>query len=462
MKAPKVNIKEILGKLSFLTNNLALLVAILIAIVALLGLIPTRILGGRLRKEVEKESVGMSQTISRLSRTLTDNIEGDDGVKAGYINALTQDANEIDFKITQTVMREFLRYDIFPDTNETSTVLYKRFGQAYVGGVDKMLADIQAGVCPAIESIQEALKSATRTTRGMGMGPGYEGMGGAELGGPMDGGLGAYGGGAYGGIGGSGPRFSKLPELQRQIFDQVCLDAAKATKVYALPENIGGFTFWNTWEFIDKDTAFRDCWYWQLGYWIVEDVMTTIETMNERADNVLEGPVKRLMNVEFTLRKTRRRTGSKSQGRQRFGGSKKTTGNNPVYVTNAQNVLALPCTGRVTNEQIDVVQFSLRVVIDAGQVLPFMQELCSAKEHKFRGFYGENAQTETYEHNQITVLEGGVNIIDKSTPEHELYRYGDNPVVELDMICEYVLPKIPSFEELKPKQVLEDLQEAEQ
>lgn len=461
MKAPKVNIKEILGKLSFLTNNMALLVAVLIALVALIGLIPTRILGGRLREAIEKDSVGTSQDIARLSRTLKDSAESENEIKEGYINALKQDANEIELLVNQAVMRDLLRYDMFiADANEdyeVSRTLFKWFGQAYIAGIDEMMTNVEAGECAPMESIEEALKSASRQTRGVGVG----GMPGYDMGGGMDMAYGAGGGGsAYGAAGGTGPRLSRLSELDRQIVDQVCLDAARAVKVYAKAPDIGGYPFWNTWVFEDQETAFRDCWYWQLGYWAIEDVIATIRTMNERADNVLEGPVKRLSSLTFTLRQSRRRRGGSRRGRQRFGGDKKTSGNNPVYVTNAQNVLALPCTGRVTNEEIDVFQFNVRVIVDEDQVMAFMDELCSAKEHTFKGFYGELDQEVTYQHNQISVLEGSIAAIEKSTAEHELYRYGDDRVVELDLICEYVLPRIPDYEALKPAPVRTDQQEA--
>jgi len=48
------NIKDLFKKLSFFKNNLALLVPILIAVVALLLFIPTQILGAKLRKTMEQ------------------------------------------------------------------------------------------------------------------------------------------------------------------------------------------------------------------------------------------------------------------------------------------------------------------------------------------------------------------------------------------------------------------------
>ena len=63
MDKPNINIKDILSKLSFLRNNLALMVPILIAVVALLLFIPTRILGGKLRETVTQNSARTAQRI---------------------------------------------------------------------------------------------------------------------------------------------------------------------------------------------------------------------------------------------------------------------------------------------------------------------------------------------------------------------------------------------------------------
>jgi len=106
------------------------------------------------------------------------------------------------------------------------------------------------------------------------------------------------------------------------------------------------------------------------------------------------------------------------------------------------------------------VHFSFAVVIDSGAVLPFMQQLCSAKEHKFSGFFGE-AQEQIFKHNQITILESNINPIDCEDDTHTLYRYGEDAVVRLDLICEYIFSK-SGCDEIKPeliKQPTEDVQE---
>jgi hypothetical protein len=93
-------------------------------------------------------------------------------------------------------------------------------------------------------------------------------------------------------------------------------------------------------------------------------------------------------------------------------------------------------------------------------VLPFMQQLCSAKQHKFRGFSGEE-QEQVFKHNEITVLESNIRSIERNDTTHNLYRYGEDAVVELDLICEYIFDK-KGYEEIKPDSVKESLKKPEE
>ena len=80
-----------------------------------------------------------------------------------------------------------------------------------------------------------------------------------------------------------------------------------------------------------------------------------------------------------------------------------------------------------------------------------MQKLCSAKNHKFKGFAGDEME-QTFKHNQITVLETKFRSVDEEP--YSLYDYGDDPVVELDLICEYIFNK-KGYEEITPETVTE-------
>jgi len=449
MKAPEVNIKDVLKKLSFLKNNLALLVPIVIVIVALLLFIPTRILASRLRETVEKQSVQTGKRVSSLLKDAGSAAQAEQ--MEAYINAYAADVNQVEQLMAQTVERELLSYHIFPDTNETSIALYEDFGRAYRSGIEAMLERMDSGVCPTDEEIEGALKSAPRPMIQPGMGA----YGGGEA---AYGGMGAYGGMSPYGGGGTGRRSSYrlMGPLQRKIVDQICLDRASRARVYAGPADIAGYAFWDEWKFEDKDKAYKDCWYWQLGYWIIEDVTESVRAINENATSVLDAPVKRLETVDFKMKRNTRRRGGRGgrMARRRTADD----GDHPVYVTDTRDAMTTPCTGRFTNDEkkLDVVQFDARVIVNVDQVVPFMEELCRAKEHKFRGFYG-NEPEQTFLHNQISILESSVGPVDKTSRSHDLYRYGDLPVVELDLLCEYVFYRTPAFEEIKPQQVKDEL-----
>jgi hypothetical protein len=439
------NVKDILKKLSFFKNNLSLLVPILIAVVALLLFIPTRILGGRLRKTIEQQSAQTGRTITSLASQL------EQAARAKrmepYINAYARDANQIENLVKQTTLRELLSYRLFPDTNERTTLLYEEFGRRYRSGVDAMLESVKASGPPTDAEITAALQKAPQT-------------------------MGVYGGGygGYGGYGqgptrapspmGSSPYGSRMPgmmstfmltDTQRKIFDTICKEKAQSAGLYASPVDVAGYLYWNDWAFENRDAAYKDCWYWQMGYWMIEDAFATVREMNKGSTSILDAPVKRVMNVSFVLGKT---TGRAIRRPGRAMRAKK-EGENPTYVTSAKDAMTTPCTGRYCNEAFDVMQFDVRVIVEARSTLAFMKQLCTAKPHKFTGWKG-NDPPQTYLHNQITILESSTAPVDPEANEHMAYKYGNSEVAELDLICEYLLSKA-AYEDIKPQQVKDDI-----
>ena len=128
----------------------------------------------------------------------------------------------------------------------------------------------------------------------------------------------------------------------------------------------------------------------------------------------------------------------------------------PVYVINQDTAIAAPpCTGRFCNADLDVMHFSISVVVDADQVVPFIQELCSAKTHKFYGWDGKGDE-QTFKHNQITALETNVTPVDLEDVDHSTFRYGPGVVLTLDLICEYIFPRA-GYDEIKPQLVKNDI-----
>ncbi len=436
MDKPNIDIKNILSKLSFLKNNLTLMVPIFIAIVAVLLLIPTHILSGKLRSTVEQESARIAQRIDGLMRQV-DEVALDQAFDE-YIDAYARDANQIEAIALQCTQRELLSYRIFPDTNESSTLLFEQFGRRYTGGLENLLAGLEIAEPPTDSEIEVALQSAPRSPYASSRRPMM------NLSRPSRSGQ-------------RGRRYSSFGMVgtDRKIVDTICLEKAQAGKLYASPVNLGGYTYWGDWVFETRDDAYLDCWYWQLGYWVIEDVLASVGNINADATSVLDAPVKRLMSVEFVLktagRSVRRRPRGSMRGRRRRTADAK---DYPTYVKSAKDGMTTPCTGRYTNEELEVIHFDVRLVVAAKDVLAFMEELCSAKEHTFRGWYGDEP-AKKYRHNQITVLESSISPVEQTDYQHDMYRYGDDPVVDLDLICEYIFQKA-AYEDVKPQQVKDD------
>ena len=248
-----------------------------------------------------------------------------------------------------------------------------------------------------------------------------------------------------------------LPETDRKIVTTVCEDKAKGIKVYASPIDLGGYVFWNDWKFEGWDKAIRDCWYWQMAFWILEDVTTTVRQMNKDSENVLKSPVKRIMGALFTQSRTAR---SMLGGRSRRVNAPKDK-QTPTYAVNIKTAMSgSPCTGRFCNETLDVMQFEVHVIVNAADVMHFMQELCGSKTHKFRGWRGDQPE-QTFKHNQIAILESHILPVDREEPDHGSYEYGPDEVVDMDLICEYVFNKaafdIEKGNDHVPKVVSDDI-----
>jgi hypothetical protein len=453
MAKGNIDLKDILpllkklNILGVLKNNRALLVPIVIAILAVLLFVPTTLLSRSLRKTIETKSVKAGQDIDRLIRDVNQAAEAE--ALAPYIEAYAQDANAMDNLILQTTERELLSYKVFADpNNQTSQLVYDPFRHGFVSGVEAMLLRLKAGGPPTEAEIYAALESSSRSPFGRGR------PGGGRT--PTAGGAygGAYGG-RTGGVAGMRMNFRMMTENNRRIVEEVCTDKARAAKVYINPIDIGGYAYWSDWKFENWEKATKDAWYWQIGYWIIEDIVTTVEQMNKDAENVLTAPVKRVMGVQFT----QSRTGRSMLGRRRRMANIPRDKQTPTFATGVRNAMAgTPCTGRLTDGVHDIMQFEVHVVVRAADVMRFMQELCSAKTHKFRGWLGDQPE-QTYKHNQISILESQIAPVDPEDFEHSSFEYGKEEVVDVDLICEYALVRA-AYASLIPKEVLDDIEAA--
>ncbi len=402
----KINLKDLLKIFGTLKGLRVLSVLvwpgiILLACAGVLG--AALIMGSGLKQKADKESVPMGNQIKGLLKTSP--AAGQADVERRYQEAFQEDANKIRQLSIQSTKRELLSYDIFPAPKDTSTLLFTRFGVKYRSQIEGLITKINGGDCPSKEEIETAQKTVSN--------PGF-----ARL-------------------------TTQTSEVSSRVMDDICMAKAKLFSVYANADGVSGYDFWKSYQYTNMPDSIKDCWFWQISYWVIEDVFSTVGTMNAGSSSVISSPVKRVERVGFS-------TPDGLFGSGGTGG--KGLQDRPKYVSKPDEQLTESFTKRVCNEDIDVVHFSAVVVLSSKAIIPFMRELCSAKEHKFMGFNGQEP-AKVLKHNQITILESRVKPLSSiSNAEHQYYRYGNDSIVELELVCEYIFNK-KGYDEIKPDSV---------
>lgn len=261
-----------------------------------------------------------------------------------------------------------------------------------------------------------------------------------------------------------GPR----SEIDRMIVDQMCEERARSLSVYVNPIDIAGYDHWADYKFDpNMIPAVKDAWYHQLAYWVIEDVFNTIDTVNSERD-ILSAPVKRLVRLSFTMglkRPGSRGSGSaviRAIGGRRARSQDEAESDRPAYVIEDKHGLTESLTARYADSKsaIDVIHFNVTVVVATKDVLPFMQQLCSSKEHKFSGYPDGSQPEQTFKHNQMTILEFKTGAVNEYDPVHRYHSYGGDSVVEMDLICEYIFNR-KAHEPIMPPAVIEELDSIE-
>jgi len=438
------NFKDILSKLSVFKNK-ALLIPVVIFMLGLLLFIPTQLMSTRLIAQVEDESVtkGFNKVRSLLKSSVS---EEELNNKKAQLDTRIKDANQIALLAKQTTQRQLLNNNIFDvnDPNSLPGLVFLQFGKEFIGGIDKMIAGANAGDCPTQAELNREIDKSgvkSRSMMGMGMDAMYESRiteaprPGGQMRTPTPGEAFLP----------TGPRI--MSELEKVVVDQISRKRAEGISFYVTPTELAGYTFWQGYDInVQKIQAVEDCWYYQLAYWVIEDVFQTINSMNSGHENVLIAPVKRLERLNFNIKSefAFMRRGS-------FGNKANENDDRPKYVISSdkETMLSEPCTGRYCDDNIDVIHFNLVCIVNTKDFMPFMKELCSAKEHQY---IDESGQTHTYKHNQISIIESKIYSVDKEDYNNAYYVYGDGGIVELDLICEYVLKK-EGYEHLKPESI---------
>jgi hypothetical protein len=365
-----------------------------------------------LSQDIRKQSISTGHSMQRLKVWPSGQWE----VEKERQDAHQSDANKVEFLARQSTERGLLSYEIFPEPKYRSGQIFDNFGREFRKAVDQRIVDVNGGDCPAQAELDKFIKSAA-ARRSLN----YD-----------------------------------VSQIDAAIEDNLCREKAQRAGVYVNPTDFDGYEFWLDYSFAkakSREEAIRNCWYSQLAFWVIEDVFDTVASLNSESRSVLTAPVKRVLGLNFPVFVT--------MGKSRYV-SKSTQDDQdalPNYLLSPKEGLVVPCTGRISDTDIDVIHFRVDFVVSAESVLALMKELCSAKQHRFRGW--DNSQGEqVFRHNQITILQYSIDPVERKTDStHRRYRYGEDAVVKLSLICEYVFDN-KGYEQVKPQAVKDEVADA--
>lgn len=415
----------------FLRKYSALLLPAALLLAGLILFVPT-ILIGRTVSAKKQNWEKMAQTLDSLLRNTPPKEQAEQIQRV--LQQYKADAEAVQKMSLESSMRDLIKYGIFPKSEDTSSQVYLDFGRRYRAAIEKMITDrLKALDAPSDSEIRAA-----------------------------GGGVGAVrGGGEYvgGGVGGPGAVVGAAT-AENPMVNAICSARAERIAMYANPRVFSWYDFWESYQFLGAEQALRDCWYSQTAYWIYEDVVAAIEVMNTGSQRVADSPVKRLLGVSFQRPVSEGPTGYPAMGNvpRGFGGIGGLVGSAladpPAYVQPGMNspLLSQPWTGRIGNEEMDVVHFAVSVIVDSRYTQAFLKELCSSKPHVYRVGFKENGELRQARHNQITILGSTFSAVDKQSPAHLYYRYGTDAVMRVDLVCEYVFSR-KAYDEIKPEPV---------
>ena len=414
IKLDMTQIKEALQKLSFLKSYAFLLPSVIIIVVAILIYLPTPIMNRNLQQKIQKESITKGNSLATLGKEI---ISKDQWIEEKKLSdAYLLDVGQASELALQAGQRELLSYDMFPAPKDTSVTIFKQFGQTFQTKLEDLVKAADGGDRPTDNELGLSSGSGRTSVRN---------------------------------VAGS------TEQISDKISRALSLKRAQSISFYVSVYDLMFYNYWsinkssttqkqgNVFDYSGVGPAVEACWYTQIGYWIIEDVIATIKAVNSGSSNgVYTSVVKRLIDFNFGL------VGDS----QRISGAKVlpeyVISSQDSYGERSQNEGQATLTGHSSKDGIDVVHFNMSLVIDSEKMMDFMKELCSAKKHSFAGFDGQAAKR-NFKHNQITILDADFEIIDRDAVENKYYRYGDAAVVELVISCEYVFNK-KSYFDIKP------------
>jgi hypothetical protein len=437
--------------MTFIKKYAVLLIPAGIVLAAVIFIALTVLTNRSLAANIQEESVAADGQIKRLLPDAVPVNQWEEEKKVQ--DALEQEAADVVELAKQCSMRELISYGIFPKPTDESQQVFDVYAARYRAALEQLIRGMNAMEAPSEMEIRSEIGEST---------------------------AGAASYSAYGAASSStrypstvaGTSRTQTDTARQAMIDAVCARRAEQIAVYANPTVFDWYDYWANWKFSGKDQALLDCWHAQVAFWIYEDVVATINALNAGSPNVYASPVKRLLGVTFTYEadypKPRTsaayydstgRAGRGAYGGVAYGSSgTRLPGDAPEYIRfpSGGQLGVVPWTARISNDDIDVVHFSVGVITASSAVMPFMKELCRAKPHTWRAGYKENGAQQNGIHNQITILSSEVRPVSLAAPENASYRYGNEAVVRLNLVCEYVFNRA-GYDEIKPDKVKEYL-----
>jgi hypothetical protein len=430
----KINVNfDLNAVIGFFKKNKMLFLPIGICLSAFLLVVPSVMVGNTIKKQTE-QSVRQSKTLSNMLRSDVSYSTQQVQVAEQQFMVHKQDASKVASLAKQTTQRELISYDVFPKPEGTSQQIFEDIWKNnYRDAIEKLMQKLGALDAPSeIEKTNATAHLKSRST-------------------PSRGGI------RYGSSGND--------DSSSAVLDALCKKRASSIPVYADISIFKWYDFWEEFYFEGKDFAVKDCWDSQVAYWVYEDVVSTIAGLNANSATVATSPVKRLLGVNFdsivntytlsgsSSRKPAARTARKSS----ITSSNSAIRDIPAYVLESEGTLEKDnWTARTCDKKIDVIQFSFSVILESASVPIFLKELSSEKTHNFSKGYSGKGPLASYKHNQITILQYSQEPIERQAPLHEDYRYGDNAVTALSLICEYVFQK-EGYDSIMPDMIKDEI-----
>jgi len=369
-----------------------------------------------------------------------------------------EDVKGVKKRALDTTRRELIYDKVFPRPRDTVNQItyYEEFAVRYCAQVKKLLRMIKAADRPSqMEEQREREKYYQTPTGGDSAKTTAKKMTASPIPGVME--MNIAQPARRGTTATDSPADKLVEDLRRR--------RAEELSVYIDLDAFCAYKYWKNKPSASLDEMLKNSWFSQLASWIQEDVVLSIQQVNDSSRSVLQNPIKRLIEISFMGDITVNPVGSAGDrvgsGAMLRGGALGVALRNnsentlPGYVMagsgsargasnpamgfgDSSASIKSSWTGRSCDGLADVVHFEVAVIVDSTHIVAFTNAMQSKK-----GIGTPN------ERNQITVLNLEIEPVDVLAEEKAGYYYGPSSLVVLRIDCEYVFIK-SGYEKFMP------------